>query len=273
MNKYKIVFVDIDGTLRNDLKEITHKTKEVFNKLNSLGIIIVICSGRPTDFAVDISKSCNASKYVIVSNGANVYDYENDKEIFYNKMSVSSCIKLYNIAMLHNARFIMHSLNRRVVSYIKYFDGSEILLNVPIKEFLLKNDVSQCTISSSELKTIKIIKEEIKDIEDIGIKNQSKSLIDPSIPLKSSAYIDISKIDTSKGLGIKKLLEHLNIKKEESIGIGDDNNDIPMFHEVGLKIAMSNSFDSIKSIADIVTDDNNHDGVANALIKIFDLEV
>lgn len=272
MNKYKIVFIDIDGTLRNDLKEITQTTKDVFTTLKKMGVIIVITSGRPTDFAVEISKASNASNYVISSNGADIYDYNSNENLFCNNMNKKSCVELYNISMKYRARFVMNALNKRVVSFLKYFDGSEMLLREPIQEFVKKNNVSQCVISSSSIKVIKKIKDEIEEIDDIEIKNQSKSLIDNSIKLKGSAFIDVSNPTTSKGLSASKLLKYLNIDSENAVAIGDDLNDISMFKEVGCSVAMGNALDEVKKNASYVTNDNNNEGVTSALIKMFNLK-
>ena len=60
-----------------------------------------------------------------------------------------------------------------------------------------------------------------------------------------------------------------SIKKEETIAIGDDSNDVSMFKEVGLSVAMGNANDKIKEIADVVTLSNEEDGVAIFLEKLF----
>ena len=53
-------------------------------------------------------------------------------------------------------------------------------------------------------------------------------------------------IDSNKGNAVKKLLEILNIKKEETIAIGDDINDLSMFEQVGYKVAVDNAIDIVK---------------------------
>lgn len=66
----------------------------------------------------------------------------------------------------------------------------------------------------------------------------------------------------------KKLLEILDIKKEEAIAIGDDNNDLSMFEQVGYKIAVSNAIDIVKEKADEITLSNDENGVAVFLEKL-----
>ena len=83
---YKIIFIDIDGTLRNDKKEITEKTKETIRKTVEKGIYVVICSGRPTKYVEEVSKEALASNYVIGCNGGEIYDYEEKKMIYVNEL-------------------------------------------------------------------------------------------------------------------------------------------------------------------------------------------
>lgn len=78
---YKAIFIDIDGTLRNDKGQITNRTKEAIKNVTSKGIYVVICSGRPMHSTIEVSKESNASKYIICSNGAHIYDYKQEKNI------------------------------------------------------------------------------------------------------------------------------------------------------------------------------------------------
>ena len=69
---YKIIFIDIDGTLRNDKKEITDRTKVAIHKIVEKGIPVVICSGRPRQYTKKVSQEALASNYIIVCNGGEI---------------------------------------------------------------------------------------------------------------------------------------------------------------------------------------------------------
>ena len=75
----------------------------------------------------------------------------------------------------------------------------------------------------------------------------------------------------SKGLAMEQLIQHLGIPREETIAIGDGYKDIPMLEFAGLGIAMGNACDAVKAAADTVTDTNDNDGVAKALVRYFSL--
>ena len=110
----------------------------------------------------------------------------------------------------------------------------------------------------------------IEKVENVEIKNRHKSLLDDKFKDDKTIFCNIANIDCNKGNAVKKLLEILNIPKNDAIAIGDDNNDLSMFEEVGYKVAVSNAIDIVKDKADEITLSNDEDGVAiflNNLLK------
>lgn len=265
---YKAIFIDIDATLTNDLRQISTRTKKAIKETVNSGILVIICSGRDIRSATKISKECFASPYVISSNGAVGYDYKNDKYIFNNPIAKEDCLKLYNIAKKNNTNFLMNVGNERYVLK-KTNRETDIILD----ESLLKNiintlNVEQCLLQDDNYEKIKSLKNEIEKIENVEIKNQSKSLTNPKIEPGNSTYCDIANKKTSKGFGIEKMCEYLNIDLKNCISIGDDYNDISMFNITGLSVVMGNANNEVKAKAKYQTLTNNQDGVAVFLEKL-----
>ena len=152
-----------------------------------------------------------------------------------------------------------------------YYEDDD-LIDKPIAEFLKEHDVSQCIFISPKLETIKEIKEiEIPKFKDVEIKNQSKCLTNPEEKPWSITYCDIANLDSSKGNGIKKFCEIMNIDLKDTIAFGDDYNDVPMFETVGHAVVMGNANYYIKkNYADEIAEDNNLDGVAKVLERILE---
>lgn len=269
MFNYKAIFIDIDGTLRNDKKEISIRTKEIIKKFVEKGILIVICSGRQNKNVEQISIEANCSPYIITSNGAQVFDYEQNKTIFLNPMDKKACKKIYNIAIQNDCKFIMNLEEKRVITRLDdSASPSDILLKEPIDDFIEKHNIMQCLIQDYDFEKIKSLKSKIEEIKEVEIKNQSRALTNPKVLPNVTTYYDIADINTSKGLGVREFCKYCNINSKETIAIGDDYNDVPMFQEVGLAIAMGNANDDVKAKADLVTKTNNEDGVAFILEKL-----
>lgn len=264
---YKIIFIDIDGTLRNDEKEISNRTKKAIHRMVEKGIQIVICSGRHRQFVEEVSKEALASGYIISCNGGEIYDYEKKEVIYENNLNNEEILALYQMAEKYDAQVIINSREKRVVKK-QSEDKTDILLKEPIEEFVKHNTVTQCIFTDRNLNKIQKIKEEIENRKELEIPNLSKSLINPVIQPESSLFLDVTRKGTSKGVAIKKLCAYLHINLKDSVAIGDSYNDLTMFEAVGHAVAMGNALEDIKKTVDEVTDTNNEDGVAKFLENI-----
>ena len=263
----KAIFIDIDGTLRDSNRNLSSRTINAIKRITDKGILVILCSGRPRKYTEQISRECFASKYIITSSGGMIYDYEENKVLYVNEMNKDALIKLYEIANPEDVRFIMNVGEGRVVNKVKHAD-QEIQLDEDIKDFVYNNPVVQCTIADSDFDKIKNLIPKINKVKNVEIKNRHKSLLDDKFKDDKTVFCDIANINSNKGNAVKKLLEILNISKEDTIAIGDDNNDLSMFEQVGYRVAVDNAIDIVKEKADEITLSNDEDGVAIYLEKL-----
>lgn len=265
---YKAIFIDIDGTLRDNNRNISERNIAAIKKVTSKGILVVLCSGRPRKYTENISRECHASKYIITSNGGNIYNYEDNEIMYVNVMDKQACIKLYEIAEKVDARFIMNVGENRVVTKLKHLDGSEEKLEEPIEKFVNENDIVQCVIADEDFEKIKKIKTEVENIENVEIKNQHKSLTNSEVPKIGTIYYDVANKESCKGNAIKEFCKKLNIDLRDTVAIGDNYNDASMFKVVGHSVVMGNANDEVKKYADEITASNEENGVAVFLEKL-----
>jgi Cof subfamily protein (haloacid dehalogenase superfamily) len=265
---YKIIFADIDGTLRNSKREISQRTKDDIEKLKKMGIEVIMCSGRPRCEVERVSRECNASRYIISSNGAEVYNYITKKVEYRNMVGINAIVKLYEIAQREDCIFVMNTGNIRIVNKYKYKDHTEIIPSEGIIKSAYDNNIMQCIIIDKDFEKMKRVREEILKVEGIRIINESKCFNNKSIIPTDSIYCDIVDQDTSKGVAVERVCEILNVKKEETIGIGDSYNDLELLEHVGYSVAMKNAVRGLKSKVDEVTNSNDLDGAAEFFEKI-----
>ena len=95
----------------------------------------------------------------------------------------------------------------------------------------------------------------------------SAELSDLVITTAIGNNLEINCKEAVKGNALMKLADHLGLSPESLMACGDNLNDITMLKAAGLGVAMGNAKDEVKAIANYVTDDNNHDGVAKAIRK------
>lgn len=266
---YKIIFIDIDGTLRNDKHEITERTKRAISEIVKKDIYVVICSGRPRNFTENISKEALASKYIISSNGAEIYNYKDEKIANVNYLSNEDILKLWYLSEKEDIQIIMNRGERRIVR--KETDNStDIILQEPIEECVQKNSFTQCVLASDKLDKIQRIQKKIESFKSLEIVNLSRCLSNINLPKEKPFFLDVACKGISKGNAIKQLCKYLEIDLKDSIAIGDSYNDITMLETVGYAVVMGNAPEDIKKIADEVTASNNEDGVAKFIEKFIE---
>lgn len=263
----KIVFIDIDGTLVNDDKVISSATRDSIKRIVDKGIYVVLVSGRDVFHSIDRSIDANATGIVISCNGAEIYNYAEDKVIFAQKILPSTVKKVYEYCENNEIGLLVKSLSKR---YINKFlkddevesDHSEFLEDIENFENL---SFSQIFFTSCEKEKVNMAS---KFAESLGlcITNFSESFIKKR-DTDGIYRVDVNTRNISKGSAITYLLNYLKIGKNESLCFGDFINDVDMFRACGIKVAMGNAYDELKDKADYITKSNNDDGVAYFLNK------
>ena len=286
---YKLVAVDLDGTLLNQYGEVTENSKRVIKNVTRKGMQVVIASGRSIDSIKNISKEIGASKYIIAGNGAVVYDIKEDKIIYENYIPFNKALNIINICeensifynVYTNKTIVTSSLRYNVLYYykenLKKEDSKKT--NITIVDSIpdyLKNMQEEkimkifiCDSTESVFNSIMKKFNEIPNVETLDVSHMSRKVIKKGtteIPIEYY-YTEISMENVDKWNAIEFLINKLGIKKEEVIAIGDNMNDKKMIKEAGLGITMEGSAPAVTEVADYITSDNNNEGVARALEK------
>lgn len=287
---YKLVAIDLDGTMLNSYGVVTQNTKEVIKEVQEKGVEVIIASGRPIDSIKTIAKEIESKNYFISGNGAILYDIKKDEIIYENTLKKSKTLDIIKICEENSIYYNIYtekeilakSLNYNVLYYYKENLDKEEQNKTHIKivenlyKYLEERDekiikITICdrnkSIFNSILKKIK----EVDEIEVLEVSHMSRKMIrqgTEEVPIEYY-YTEISAKNVDKWNAIEMLAEKLNIKKEEIVAIGDNVNDEKMIQEAGLGVAMGQSSPKITEISNYVTNNNNEEGVANALKYIF----
>lgn len=263
MKSTKIVFVDLDGTLKNNNQKISIRNKEIIEKLFDIGILVVFTTGRPLNYTISLSKQFSASNYVISSNGAEIYNYFNKKIIYNSIISNEVLIKLNKLIKKYNLFFIANCLLKSYTNKDFGDPGKKIINSL---EDIFDEKISQLIVESYDIESMKKFKKELINIPNIKISNKSRNPKDSNKIL----FYDITNKDVSKGNAIKILCDYLKIDINKTMAIGDSDNDIEMLQVSNVKIAMSNATDNLKKVANFVTLSNDQEGVAVVLEQLYD---
>ncbi len=286
---YKLIAIDLDGTLLNSYGEITKENEEAITKAKKAGAKIVLTSGRTNSAIDNFAYSIGADEYMISGNGAAIYDLQKKKTIFNNYLKKEKVLEVVKIceenSMYYNVytekSVITKSLNFNTLYY--YSENQKkpqekwthITIVDNVNEYIEKlNDesflkVTVCDGDKSIFQRILAILKKDETIDILEVSHMSRKIVKSQgeeIPLEYY-YTEITNKDVSKWNAIEVLLKLLNIDAKDVMAIGDNINDKEMLENAGLGIAMGNSDPIIKEIADEITLNNDESGVGVAINK------
>ena len=265
---YKIIVLDLDGTLTNRDKVITPRTKEALMKAQEAGKIVVLASGRPTAGVEPLAKELDLARfgsYILSYNGGMITNCKTGEVIFSSLLPVESNKKIMDLAKEYGVDFltcegeeIITNNDQCVCAHkeskinhlpLRQVDNMEEHVNFPVAKFLLLDDgdylaTIEPKVKASMGKNFAVYRSEPYFLE----------LVPPGI-------------DKARSLAV--LLEKLNMKKEEMVAIGDGYNDLSMIKFAGLGVAMGNAQEPVKKAADYITLSNDEDGVAVVVERFF----
>ena len=258
---YKLIALDMDGTLLTSEKKIAESTKIALEKAEEKGVKVVLASGRPIDGITRYLEELNLLKkddYVLSYNGGIVQN-THTKEIVSKAVLKGSDLKLlYDISKKLNVNIHAFSateglITPKISKYTQY-EADMNGIEITIKDF---NEIDD----NEEI--IKVMMIDPAEILDPAIEKLPKDLYEKYSVFKSAEFfLEFTNKEVDKGLGLKKLGEYLGIAKDEMIACGDAGNDLSMVKYAGMGVAMGNATNDVKEIANYITLSNDEDGIA-----------
>lgn len=287
---YKLVAIDLDGTMLNTYGEVTESTKRILKETMKKGCEVVIASGRTIDSIQAIADEIGTKKYMIAGNGSIVYDISKKNIIYEKYIPKSKALNIIKIcednsitySVYTNKTIIANSLKYNILYYYKQNlkkqpnKKTSITLVESIYDYVKNIEDEKvmkifiCDSTESIFNAILRKIGELEDIEILDVSHMSKKVISngsEEVPIEYF-YTEITEKNVDKWYALEFLINKLNIEKKEVMAIGDNVNDRKMIEQAGLGIAMKNSTPKITEVANYVTDfDNNNDGAARAIEK------
>ena len=260
--KYRLMAVDIDGTLLNDSGELTRNTIRAIRQAVDKGLIFTIASGRPIQGIEWLNKALDLDVPYITYNGAMVIMGKSRKVLYEQKLSekdADDIIKLgekygTTIMVWKDNKLYVREMNERVIKY-KSIAGVEPVLTDDSLQ-LIKGGVTKI-LWYDEIDKIEQYRREIGEYLSENVN------FHPSRP----NFMEFVDKNASKAIAMEKLGEYFGIDRSRMIAVGDGYNDLSMIEYAGLGVAMANSPDDVKANADYITLSNEEDGVAHVIYK------
>lgn len=263
---YELLVLDIDGTLTNSDKKVTERTLQAIKQIQRKGKKIAIASGRPTAGVTGIAKAIGLDEsggYILSYNGGRIADFKTG-EVIYSKTIPGELIpEIYKGAVGHDTGIITYEGDCAISGngVDKYIELETRINGIGIKETdrfvdYVTFPVNKCLMTGEP--------SHMEGVEkDLANKFKTELNIFRSEPF----FVEIMPKNIDKAYSLGKLLDHLNLTKDQMICCGDGFNDLSMIKYAGLGVAMANAQPVVKEAADFITASNDEDGVADVIEK------
>lgn len=261
---YRIIALDLDGTLTNHDKVVTPKTRETLLRAQDEGVIIVLASGRPT-YGIEPVANClemeQRGGYILSYNGGKIVDWKTKQELFSQHLPNGVQPIIYRYAQEKEYALLGYSSNEIITEmpddpYVK--EESRInKMNIRQVDNLLNHLEANPTklLMTGDPKDMARAEEELADL-----------LADRMDVFRSAPFfVELVPKGIDKAQSLSRLLGNINLTPADMVAFGDGYNDLSMLRLAGMGVAMANAAPEVRAEADYITLSNEEDGVAAAL--------
>jgi len=260
---YKLVALDMDGTMLNGDRELSDRVKLAIQQVRKKGVKVVLSSGRNFNGIKRFIDKLGLDELVMNLNGALVYDSSGENLVFSESIDSKACKSVIEICEECGAFVILFIGKEAYVD--KYTKEAEFFENHDKVKVTPVGMLSKFYTNQPAAKLMMV--GENVELQRIRTKIQSSLGDKTNVAFSLPYFLEVYSSKISKGLMLQKVAEYYGIKTEEVIAMGDGENDLSMIEYAGLGIAMGNAMESVKKRADFITKSNTEDGVAYALEK------
>ncbi|MFC9775109.1 Cof-type HAD-IIB family hydrolase [Paenibacillus chitinolyticus] len=258
---YKLIALDVDGTLLNDDYLLTERTRETVRRVHEQGCSIVLCTGRGPASAIPVLQELGLEGTVITHNGGATVQSPGLELIHQYAFRVSQIAPMIAYCREHKVHFDV------CAPFDMYLERLTEIEQAMYKKFF----VTPHLVADVTALTVPLVKFTLYSADpavmDTVERDWSLSRLYGDLRMIRSGdhFIDVMHADATKGNALRSLCESLDVRPDEVLAIGNYFNDLEMISFAGLGIAMANSPAGVLEQADQITASNNEDGVAKAL--------
>ncbi|MBB5173255.1 HAD family hydrolase [Texcoconibacillus texcoconensis] len=271
---YRLLAIDIDGTLLKSNHRLTKYTKDAIDYVKSKGVYVTLATGRSFPSAKKVAKALGVEDNLLITHDGAFIGNDSHQPVFERRLDhdsvyrVVDCLENYHchVRLMHEKYAIGNKIRekRQLVGRVNLGIGDPLFYPVQFNDSLSHHLIDQ------PLTVPKIRAQFWNDEEYQDARDELKEAV-PGIRVSSSAKgsLDIVEETTSKARGLRVVADHLGVNLNETVAIGCYYNDKEMIQESGLGVAMGHAPEDIQQIADWITRSNEQNGVGYMVREVF----
>lgn len=266
--KYRLLALDLDGTLLNSEKEITPETRKALAWVKARGVYVVLSTGRIVGEAAEFAREIACEDKMVTAGGAAIATASDERIL--ESWAMPCEIGAQAVAAVQDLPVrVMIYVGDKI--YINPFSDRDFVQNYRVEGFHANKVVLDDIAGAIRARGLDVTK-----VYAIGERADLDKALEtirrlPGITITSSGSdnFEVMPAGVDKGRALVRLGEMLGVTPEEMVAIGDSDNDAAMLRAVGMPVAMGNADPALKAAARYVTADCDHDGVAQAVYHLF----
>ncbi len=268
----KLIITDLDGTVIDEENKVTKRVSEAFEKARIRGVPAVIATGRTLAESIYAQESIGADHYSITMNGAFIYDHHLQIPLNHQHIERSQAKKFIRLLESFGDVFFHAYGNNQPICSERTLNLIHMAGSSPqvIEMYLQTQRVVPDLIQLIETANLEINKFYItsQNIERLSLIKDYANSVEGMRSLQSMPKgIEVIPTTVDKRYAVELLCKHLGIEVEDTLMIGDSENDIGMLQLSGISVVMGNAPDHVKQFADWIAPANSEDGAAAAIEK------
>ena len=261
---YRMIVLDLDGTLTNSKKEITPHTRETLIRAQQQGIKVVLASGRPTYGIAPIANQLELSTYggyILAYNGGEIIDWKSKEVLHAQVLDPQVLPYMYRCAQENGFAIVTYRDNFVITEtpddeYVQKEATLNLMQTLKVENFLGYIDFSipKCLIVGEAERLCLLEKQMYEQLKETNEVYRSEPY-----------FLELVPKGIDKAQSLEVLLRKVGISRDEVIACGDGFNDLSMIRYAGLGVAMHNAQPVVREAADFITLSNDEDGVAHVV--------
>lgn len=271
MYKLLALDLDLDETLYNSHHIIDEGNKIAIAKAKQKGVKIVPCSGRGPNYLGDLYEVLDIDhndEYSILCNGAIVIENKSGKVISCSPMKYDKVVELFHFGI--DKGLCVQVFTPDMV-YVYQVDEKEKETILSFSSHIaFQNDLDTSVFKDKTI--IKVLFEKQNGMAYLRtLEDELKSITDGAVTVafSSDRYLELNALGIHKGVGLLALANYLHIDIKDTIGVGDNYNDMGLIQDAGLGIAVQNAIEPIKKIANVITKATNDENAIAEVIHTY----
>ena len=269
MQDIRLIALDLDGTVFDDQKHISPRTLAAIRAALDAGIDVIPATGRSVTGVPEEFLHMEGVRYALTSNGASVVELATGRPVVTLPFETDQALKVLDVLRPFGGAFSLFvngecCTDEAAAAEVERCCPPELLPYVRASRVLVPDLAELIRTRPGEVEKFSIL---YADTETRDAAEKAVLAARPDVDATSSVKdnLEVNAPGVNKGRGLMALAAELGLRRDQVMACGDSGNDLAMIQMAGLGVAMGNAFPEVKAVADVITADNNHDGVAEAI--------